>query len=283
MKATSHLCIPLIVLSLTVLCCCSKPESTAASASISQEYVVCTVAPAPDTTGTESEEATQNIVATDEKTPVGYRENASGQTISVYAGDDYLYYVVDNTNDIIAYGLSDERLKDILANYSGEANVIPAENAVQFLLAAVDQWFPEYDTTALSYSSRSNAGSPIEYYTYTVEEIVNNTRVNEAIISIAYDGTLTSFYGTHNSLDMFESNGVITAEDALSAVFDFITVNSIPIDMPKDINPIKVMYKGNVVWSVEIEDNTSENDSSVYSFLVDAVTGEVVDTTASNQ
>ena len=276
MKEKSNLCILLVILALTMLCGCSKSAST----SISKEYVVCTVAPATDTTGIDGEEATQIIVANHEKAPVGYRENASGQTISVYAGDDYLYYVVDDTNDIIAYELSDERLEDILANYSGEANAIPAEYAVQFLLAAVDQWFSEYDTTALSYSCRSNAGSPIEYYTYTVEEIVDNTRVNEAIISLAYDGTLTSFYGTHNRLDMFDSNGLVTAEDALNAVFDFITVNSIPIDIPKDINPIKVMYKGNVVWSIEIEDNTSENDSSVYSFLVDAETGELVGSAA---
>ena len=81
---------------------------------------------------------------------------------------------------------------------------------------------------------------------------------------------------------MFESNEVVTAEDALNTVFDFITENSIPIDIPKDINPIKVMYKGTVVWSIKIDDNTSENGSSVYSFHVDAETGELVDTSASD-
>lgn len=283
MKEKSNLCILLVILSLAMLCGCSKPESTAIPASISEDYVVYTAVPTADTTGVKDGEEAQDIVPYNEKAPIGYRENTSGQTISVYAGDDCLYYVVDDTNDIIAYELSDERLEDILANYSGEASAIPAEYAVQFLLAAVDQWFSEYDMTALSFSCRSNAGSPIEYYTYTVEEIVDNTRVNEAIISLAYDGTLTSFYGTHNRLDMFDSNGLVTAEDALNTVSDYITVNSIPIDIPKDTNPIKVMYKGNVVWSIETEENTSENDSSVYSFLVDAETGELVEAPASAQ
>ena len=176
-------------------------------------------------------------------------ENNYGQSIKVYTDGEYEYSVLKETGELLAVTLTAENMEMIISEYSESSPILSMDDARNKLNEEISNWFPEYDLASLVVNCNELTGNPIEEYIFIVEEIINNTRVNVASFAFAYDGTLSNFYGTHNTIEMFEGNLNLSEEDALAAAYAFIL--SAKEDIEQGMKPTEPLENGGVIHAEE--------------------------------
>lgn len=232
-------------------------------------------------------------------------KNEAGQSLSVYSDSYYKYYVPEGTKEIAYVVLLEgemEKLDSLYTRkYSSEKNeankTISKEEADRILQDVILKLFPEYNNDDLYIQVDSETGSFIEYYRYHIEEVHDETRVNTAAVSLAFNGQIAMASGSHNTADMFDVKSNIKSDDVLNIVSSYMidhkeeVEKSISQPIAEDfkdasdlIEPsiIKVMRKGDVVWEASFTVKTSRGDydeliSPRITAYINAESGEIVE------
>lgn len=237
-------------------------------------------------------------------------ETSTGNILWILSDGEYLYYVSPSDGSLVSMILEDTPSEEIVLSYDTQSSsTISTAEAEEILLTVLATYFPEYDLNSLVISASDLSASPLEYFRFQIEEIVDQTRVNIAAVSLSFTGTLVSLSGTHYTLADFNagtssaSGTLISQEDLASIASEFLSAENAALtestgesssDLPaytlyvengSDIyypQAIRVMYNGNVCWEYQFYVKSSWGEIDVIfnpllTLYIDASTGEVAD------
>ncbi len=234
----------------------------------------------------------------------------------VYGDENYEYYVSEIDNNIISVVMTEDTKKSLEDVYlQKEPESITPEDADKITADIMRKLYSDYDKKEYRITGGEPTGSYIEQYIYMIEEIKNNSIINTASISIAYDGQITSIFATYNNEEMFQNEPLISESEAKEIVLIYILEqkaiaekaaleqmeledeeqkpvmeNELPtyeiyvetIDDFQQLEIAQVMHKGKQCYQLEFGILTSYGSidsifNPYYAIMVDMESGEVLD------